>query len=224
MKITEWPHKDRPREKLILQGASFLSDAELLAIFLRTGTPQYNAVELANKMLAHFGSLHALFAANLHEFSSLPGLGKAKYAQLHAGLEMTKRYLQEQLSQSRQFTDSEQTKHFVALQLRRYAREVFAVLALDAQHKLIHFEVLFSGTIDKTAVYPREVVKFALSHNAAAIILAHNHPSGVAEPSVADQQITTILRDALKLLDIRLLDHLVVGIGDTVSLAERGFI
>ncbi|MBE1300381.1 MAG: DNA repair protein RadC [Alteromonadaceae bacterium] len=224
MKITEWPSKDRPREKLILQGATALSDAELLAIFLRTGTVQHNVVELAKTILTHFGSLHALFASNIDEFSLLPGLGKAKYAQLHAGLEMAKRYLQEQLSEQPHFVDSEQTKHFVALQLRRYTREVFAALALDAQHQLLHFEVLFSGTIDKTAVYPREVAKFALAHNAAAIIVAHNHPSGVAEPSVSDQQITTALQNALKLLDIRLLDHLVVGIGSTVSLAERGFI
>jgi DNA replication and repair protein RadC len=224
MAITDWPAQERPREKLLQKGPNSLSDAELLAIFLRTGCAGKSAVDLARELLSHFGGLRALLDASQEEFCQALGLGSAKYAQLQAVLEMSRRHLGEQLHRETQFSSSKSVKQYLLAQLRDRPSEVFAALFLDTQHRLIAFEELFQGTIDGAAVYPREVVKKALSHNAAAIILAHNHPSGIAEPSSADHNITKRLTDALKLVDIRTLDHLIVGDGNVVSFADNGWL
>lgn len=224
MAIRDWPANERPREKLIHQGAQALSDAELLAIFLRTGAPGISAVDLARELIQTFGSLRSLFNANLTDFCRARGLGAAKYSQLQAVLEMAKRHLSETLAREHVLTSPERVRHFLRAQLRDQGREIFAGLFLDSQHRVIAYEPLFLGTIDSASVYPREVVKRCLHHNAAAIIFAHNHPSGVAEPSQADRRITDHLIKALELLDIRVLDHLVIGDGETVSFAERGFL
>ncbi len=222
MAISDWPASERPREKLLEKGSAALSDAELLAIFLRTGCAGISAVDLARELLNTFGGINALLAAEQETFCAARGLGPAKYAQLQAVMELARRYMGEQLQRETVFTRPELVADFLKAQLGHFGREVFAVLFLDSQHRLITWEKLFHGTIDAASVYPREVVKRALYHNAAAVIFAHNHPSGVAEPSQADQQITRQLSDALALLDIRVLDHLLVGGGTTVSLAERG--
>lgn len=222
MSIKHWPKQERPREKLMHQGAEALSDAELLAIFLRTGTHGMSAVELARQLLTQFDGLRALMSASQEEFCKGFGLGEAKYTQLQAVLEMAKRHLQEQLTREAVFTSAEHVRTYLSSQLRHSPREVFAVLFLDTQHRLIRYQELFMGTIDAAAVYPREVVKAALQYNAAAVILAHNHPSGVAEPSQADISITAKIREALSLVDVRLLDHFVVGDGVPVSLSEKG--
>lgn len=224
MSIKHWPEQERPREKLIHQGASALSDSELLAIFLRTGTQGISAVELARQVLSQFGGLRALMSASREEFCQGFGLGDAKYTQLQAVLEMSKRHLQEQLMRETVFASAEHVRTYLSSQLRHSQREIFAVLFLDTQHRLIRYQELFMGTIDAAAVYPREVVKAALQYNAAAVILAHNHPSGVAEPSQADISITDKIKRALDLVDVRLLDHFVVGDGSPVSLAERGLV
>ncbi|RBO84626.1 RadC family protein [Marinomonas aquiplantarum] len=224
MSIKHWPEQERPREKLIHQGAASLSDSELLAIFLRTGSHGLSAVEMARQLLHHFGGLRALLSASREEFCQGFGLGDAKYTQLQAVLEMSKRHLQEQLMREAVFSSAEQVRTYLSSQLRHEQREVFAVLFLDSQHRLIRYQALFLGTIDAAAVYPREVVKAALQHNAAAVIIAHNHPSGVAEPSQADISITSRIKSALELIDVRLLDHFVVGDGSPVSLAERGLV
>jgi DNA repair protein RadC len=222
MGIKDWPASERPREKLLERGAAVLSDAELLAIFLRTGVKGHSAVDLAHRLLDHFGGLRALLEAGKDDVCLAPGMGMAKYAQLHAVLEMGRRHLQQSLVQGDVFSSPEATRAFLTGQLRHRQQEVFLVLFLNSRHALIRCQELFHGTIDGASVYPREVVKAALAHNAAAVILAHNHPSGVAEPSQADIRITRRLRDALELVDIRVLDHMVVGEGEIVSLAERG--
>jgi DNA repair protein RadC len=224
MSIKHWPEQERPREKLIHQGASALSDSELLAIFLRTGTQGISAVELARQVLSQFGGLRALMSASREEFCQGFGLGDAKYTQLQAVLEMSKRHLQEQLMRETVFASAEHVRTYLSSQLRHSQREIFAVLFLDTQHRLIRYQELFMGTVDAAAVYPREVVKAALQYNAAAVILAHNHPSGIAEPSQADISITDKIKRALDLVDVRLLDHFVVGDGSPVSLAERGLV
>ena len=224
MSIKHWPEQERPREKLIQQGAGALSDSELLAIFLRTGTQGISAVELARQLLTQFGGLRSLMSASREEFCQGLGLGDAKYTQLQAVLEMSKRHLQEQLMRETVFASAEHVRTYLSSQLRHSPREVFAVLFLDTQHRLIRYQELFMGTIDAAAVYPREVVKAALQYNAAAVILAHNHPSGIAEPSQADISITDKIKRALDLVDVRLLDHFVVGDGLPVSLAERGLV
>ncbi|TPE49811.1 JAB domain-containing protein [Maribrevibacterium harenarium] len=222
MSIKHWPSAERPREKLIEKGAAALSDAELLAIFLRTGSHGMSAVELARRVLHQFGGLRALLSATREEFCQGFGLGDAKYTQLQAVLEMSKRHLQEQLVREQVFSSADAVRHYLSSQLRHSQREVFAALFLDSQHRLIRYKELFYGTIDAAAVYPREVVKAALADNAATLIIAHNHPSGIAEPSQADIQITERIRKALDLMDIRLLDHFIVGDGVPLSLAERG--
>ena len=222
MAIHDWPEGERPREKLIQQGAEALSDTELLAIFLRTGSIGKTAVDLARELLQSFGGLSALLDASATQFCRHHGLGTAKYAQLQASQELARRHLQEKMQREQVFTSPETVSSYLRLQLQGRKQEVFAALFLDSQHRLIAFEELFHGTIDGAAVYPREVVRRALEHNAAALILAHNHPSGVAEPSDADERITRRLREALALVDIRVLDHIVVGAGVSVSLAERG--
>ncbi|MBC6906197.1 JAB domain-containing protein [Saccharophagus sp. K07] len=224
MSIKHWPTCERPREKLLSHGASHLSDAELLAIFLRTGCPGKSAVDLARDLLQRFGGLRGLLEAEQKLFCEARGLGQAKFAQLQAVLEMAKRHLAEQLVREHVFTNVDHVRSFLTAQLRHKGHEVFAALFLDNQHRLLQYRELFHGTIDGASVYPREVVKQVLQLNAAAVIFAHNHPSGVAEPSQADRHITQQLRDALALIDVRVLDHFVVGDGEITSFAERGWI
>jgi DNA repair protein RadC len=224
MPITDWPPEERPREKLLQRGSSALSDAELLAIFLRTGIKGMTAVDLARNLLVQFGGLGALLSANQQHFCQTKGLGLAKFAQLQASLEISRRYLHEQITQSDNLTNPQLTRNYLQTKLRHYGYEVFACLFLNNRHRVICYEELFRGTIDGTSVYPREVVKRALQHNAAALIFAHNHPSGFAEPSRADREVTQQLKNALALVDIRVLDHIIVGDGIPTSLAERGMI
>ncbi len=224
MAIVDWPTAERPREKLLARGAGALSDAELLAIFLRTGCVGKSAVDLARELLSHFGGLRSLLAANQAQFCQAQGLGPAKFAQLQAVMEMAKRNLAEVLQRGDALTDPNQVRSYLKAELRHQPSEVFCVLYLDSQHQLIRFEPLFHGTIDSAAVYCREVVRKCLSHNAAAVIFAHNHPSGVAEPSLSDRQLTERLVQALGLVDIRVLDHMVVGDSRVVSFAERGWL
>lgn len=224
MPITDWPAAERPREKLLQKGPAVLSDAELLAIFLRTGVRGKTAVDLARDLLARFGSLRALLHADLYQFSQSPGLGAAKYAHLQAVLEMARRHLREDLARGDALNSPGLTRDFLTAQLRGYHHEVFACLFLDNRCRVIRFEELFRGTLDGASVYPREVVKQALAVNAASVILAHNHPSGINEPSNADRQITQRLQQALGLVDIRVLDHFVVGDGEPFSFAEHGLL
>jgi len=205
-------------------GAVNLTDTELLAIFLRTGCAGKSALDLARDLLARFGSLRTLLEAREDDFCSARGLGQAKFAQLQAVLEMARRHMAEQLTRDHVFNSVDQVRQFLTAQLRHKTHEVFAVLFLDNQHRLLFYRELFQGTIDGASVYPREVVKQVLQVNAAAVIFAHNHPSGVAEPSQADRHITQQLRDALSLVDVRVLDHFVVGEGEVASFAERGWL
>lgn len=222
MAITDWPVAERPREKLLQQGVQALSDGELLAIFLRTGIKGSSAVDLSRQLLQQFGGLRALINSSQQDFCQKPGLGPAKYAQLQAVLEISRRCQAERLQRDSALNSPDEVRRYLQLQLRDRSREVFACLLLDNQHRVIAFEELFLGTIDSASVHPREVVKLALSRNAAAVILSHNHPSGVAEPSLADISITRVIGEALGLVEIRLLDHMVVGDGEVISLAERG--
>ncbi len=224
MTISKWPEHERPREKLLQRGPAALSDAELLAIFIRTGVPGKTAVDLARDLLGRFGGLRELLAAAPEELCEVRGLGEAKYVQLQASLEMGRRFLAEKLKREVLLGSTRDTRDFLQAQLRDRKNEVFCVLFLDNRHRVLAFEELFQGTLNGTAVYPREVVKRALRLNAAAVILVHNHPSGVAEPSRADELLTNRLKEALTLVDIRLLDHLVVGDGEMVSYSERGLI
>ena len=222
MAIHQWPEHQRPREKLLAKGSKALSDQELLAIFLRTGVSGMSAIDLAAKLITEFGGLGALLNANQARFCSIKGLGLAKYCQLRATLELTERYLGEQLNNNDIFTSPKKVEDYLSVQMRDYQREVFSVLLLDSRHQLLGYHELFHGTIDTTSVHPREVVKLALEKNAAAVIVAHNHPSGMAEPSDADIDITQRLKTALALIDIRLLDHFIIGKGDITSLANEG--
>jgi len=223
MSITDWPLAERPREKLLANGSQSLTDAELLAIFLRTGIRGKTAVDLSNDLLEGFSGLRQLLKADQQAFCQHNGLGTAKYAQLQAVLEMARRYLNEGLKRGDSLTSPQETRQFLSSKLRDYTHEVFAVLFLDQRHRVIRFDEMFRGTIDGASVYPREVVKKALEYNAAAVIFAHNHPSGVAEPSQSDERITQRLKEALGLVDIRVLDHFVVG-DDVISFAERGLL
>jgi len=223
MAITDWPIEQRPREKLLANGSKSLTDAELLAIFLRTGIRGKTAVDLSEDLLQDFSGLRALLKADLSAFCEHKGLGTAKYAQLQAVLEMARRYLFESLQRGDSLSSPQETRQYLSSQLRDYPHEVFAVLFLDQRHRVISFDEMFRGTIDGANVYPREVVKKALQHNAAAVIFAHNHPSGVAEPSQSDERITERLKAALNLVDIRVLDHFIVG-DEVVSFAERGLL
>lgn len=224
MPITDWPPAERPREKLLQRGPRALSDAELLAIFLRVGTRGRTAVDVARELLVRFGGLRGLLAASRGAFCRGHGLGMAKYVQLQAALEIGRRHLAEPLQRGEPLTAPEAVQDFLAATLRDRASEVFCCLFLDSRHRLITFEELFQGTISGAAVHPREVMRRCLAHNAAAVILVHNHPSGVAEPSRADEELTRRLRDTLAVLDVRLLDHLVVGDGELVSLRARGLL
>ena len=224
MRIKEWPAHERPREKLMQRGPESLSDAELLALFLRTGVRGCTAVDLARTLLTRFQDLRSLLDSGLGCLCETPGIGPAKSVQLKAALELGRRYLETSLRRDVALSSPEQTRLFLKARLRSYQHEVFACLFLDNRHRVICFEELFGGTIDGASVYPREVVKRVLHHNAAAVIFAHNHPSGVAEPSPADRAITQRLRDALGLMDVRVLDHLVIGDNEVVSFAERGLL
>lgn len=220
--LKDWPFQEKPREKLLQQGAQSLSDAELLAIFLRTGVKGCHVVDLSRQLLQKFGSISAIYQASHDDFCQHHGLGTAKYVQLQACLEMSKRHLGEKLKQGDSLTSSQSTRDYLINELRHETREVFAILFLDNQHQVLKFERLFFGTIDAAAVYPRVVVEQAIKHNAAAVILTHNHPSGVAEASIADQQITNRLTQALNLLDVRVLDHIIVAGHQCFSFAEHG--
>ena len=224
MKISEWPADERPREKLIEHGAQALSDAELLAIFLRTGTAGRTAVDLARDLLAEYGSLRSLFALDSLQFRQIRGLGPAKFAQLHAGLEMGRRYLRQELAGRTVFDSPVKTRNFLISQLHGKENESFACLFLDTRHHIIRFEELYQGTIDHAHVYPRVIIKRALGCNAAALILVHNHPSGVIQPSQADKSLTKRLKDLLNLVDIRILDHFIVADGQSFSFAEHGLL
>lgn len=224
MPISDWPEAERPREKLLKRGPNALSDAELLAIFLRTGTKGVTAVDLARQLLKQFGSLNALFKATEKNFCRALGLGPAKYIQLQAVLEMTKRHLAESINNKDILHNPNDTKQYLLSQLQHYSHEVFACLHLNNRHQVIEFNILSQGTIDKAAIHPREVVKSVLKHNAAAVIFAHNHPSGATEPSQADISITKRLVDALGLIDVRVLDHFIIANNKTTSFAERGLI
>jgi len=224
MAINDWPAAERPREKLLLRGPQALSDAELLAILLRTGARGKTAVDLARELLAEFYGLRGLFAAEQSRLCAAPGLGPAKYAELQAVLEMARRHLGESLQRGASLTDPAATRRYLIAQLRDRAQEVFCCLYLDNRHRIIAFDELFHGTLDGASVHPREVLRKILAHNAAAVIFAHNHPSGMAEPSDADRRLTQRLKDALVLVDVRVLDHFVVGDGEAVSFAERGLL
>lgn len=224
MAITDWPAEERPREKLLAKGPSALTDAELLAIFLRTGVTGKSAVDMARELLVDFGGLRAILLADQASFTQRHGLGAAKFCQLQAVLEMAKRHLSEQLQKVGALTSPALTRQYLLSVLRDKPHEVFLGLFLDSQHQVITSVELAHGTIDGAAVYPREVVKQALSHNAAAVIFAHNHPSGIAEASQADKAITERLVKALAVVDIRVLDHIIVGDGEFTSFAEHGWI
>lgn len=224
MTIRHWPAQERPRERLLALGPQSLSDAELLAVFLRTGVRGKSAVDVARELLARFGGLRGLLQAPRADLCSQPGLGGAKYAQLQAAAEIGRRHMAANLAQGEPLANPEQAQHFLRGRLGTYPYEVFACLFLDTRHRVLAWEELFRGSIDGASVHPREVVRRALHHNAAALILAHNHPSGVAEPSQADRMVTQRLQQALALVDVRVLDHIVVGHGETVSFAARGLL
>jgi len=220
MAIKDWPKDERPREKLLQHGAAVLSDAELLAIFLRTGVAGISAVELARQLIEQFGSLRSLLDANQKQFCQQQGLGPAKFSQLQAVMEMSRRHMASTLNQGNAFTDTQTTELFLKQRLRGHAYEVFACLWLDTKHRMIAFEELFRGTIDSANIYPREILKQGLHHNAAAVIFAHNHPSGNPEPSQDDIIMTQQLKKTLKLVDIRVLDHIIIGDAKNISLAQ----
>ena len=222
MAITDWPAEQRPRERLIKHGAQALSDAELLAVFLRVGVAGKSAVDLGRDMVTHFGSLGRMFAASLDEFSAINGLGPAKFAQLQAVLELARRSLLEELQTGVALSSPHAVKQYLQLLLAPKPYESFAVLFLDVKNRLIACEELFRGTLTHTSVYPREIVKAALAHNAAGVILAHNHPSGTTDPSAADKSLTQALKQALALVDVRVLDHFVVAAREIYSFLENG--
>ena len=224
MAIKDWPQGEGPREKLLRSGAGQLSDAELLAVLLRNGLKGQSAVSLARAMLNHFGGIRPLVTASMSEMCQIQGIGPVKYAQLQAAIELNKRIAKENLQRGKILTDPDLTRDYLMRQLADRAYEVFAILLLDSQHRVIQFVELFRGTIDSASVYPREVVSLVLEKKAAAVIVCHNHPSGVAEPSHADRRITERLKYALATIDVSLLDHMVVGDREIVSFAERGWI
>lgn len=224
MSIADWPKLERPREKLLHLGPQALSDAELLAIFIRTGLQGKTAVDLARDLLLEYGGLRAVLLAQRQQLCQSRGLGEAKYALLQAALEITRRHFKEPLKRGQTLHSATHTRNFLITQLRDHTHEVFACLFLDQRHRVIRFDELFHGTIDSTVVHPREIIKRALAYNAPAVIFAHNHPSGVAEPSRADITLTCRMKEALALVDIRLLDHFIIGDGEVVSFAERGLL
>jgi DNA repair protein RadC len=222
MAIINWPAAERPREKLLTHGAKYLSDAELLAIFLRTGVRGKTALDIARELLTEFGSLKKLCKANSQVLLQKCGFGKAKYASLQAALELGQRYLDETIKIGETLPSSVAAKKFLSHHLKDYPHEVFACLFLNSHHRILCFEELFHGTINESSVYPREVVKRALTHNAAKVILAHNHPSGDPTPSQADCDLTLLLKQTLAVVDIQVIDHIIVGHYEALSLAEAG--
>lgn len=222
--MKDLPAALRPREKLLAQGPAALADAELLALLLRTGSQGLGVLQMAEQLLARNGGMAGLLRTPPEQVVRVKGLGQAKLAELQAVLELARRALVAELAQRPVFDSPQAVREYLRLQLADLSHEVFAVLFLDAQHRLIAYEPLFRGTLTQTSVYPREVVKRALHCNAAALLLAHNHPSGVAEPSRADEYLTQTLKNALALVDVRVLDHFVVGQGQIVSFAERGLL
>jgi DNA repair protein RadC len=224
MPLRDLPADALPREKLLARGPGALADAELLALLLRTGLPELNVLQLADKLLADFNGLPGLLRAQPQQLALVKGLGPAKQAEIGAVMEIARRTLAVELARSPVFDAPAKVKDYLSLRLAGLEHEVFAVLFLDSQHRLLCMEELFRGTLTQTSVYPREVVKRALQLNAGALILAHNHPSGLAEPSRADEFLTQRLKSALQLVDVAVLDHLVIGTGQTVSFAERGLL
>ena len=221
MAIKDWHEDDRPREKLLKFGAAHLSDAEILAIFLRTGTPSQSAIELARYLIAQFGSLAELLSAPKDEVLACHGIGPAKYAQILASLEMGTRYLDSQLKTGQALGRSQVVKDYISTQLRREHREVFAVLCLDNALNLLNYEILFTGGISSCSICIKHVLRHALVHSASQLIIAHNHPHTDAQPSVADNNLTTELKKACDLIDLSLIDHIIVGRNDTLSYAEN---
>jgi DNA repair protein RadC len=224
MSITNWPEDERPRERLLKQGAASLSDAELVAIFLRVGMRGKSAVDLARELVATFGSLNGLFAASKDALCEINGMGEAKYVQLQAVLEMAKRALGEEIKLNDALASPQAVRDYLKLTLSRLPHEVFVAVFLTSQNRVIVVEELFRGSLTQTSVYPREVVKRALAHNAASVIFAHNHPSGEPHPSQADRALTRTLADALALIDVKVLDHFVVAPGASLSFAEQGML
>jgi DNA repair protein RadC len=224
MSIRDWPAAERPREKLLASGAEALTDAELLALLLGSGGRGHSAVDLARTLIAHFGSLRGLLTAERPRCLGQPGVGPARYATLQAAVELSRRHFREALRTGPALAAPEATRTFLLAQLRDRPYEVFCCLYLDNRHRLIAFEELFRGTVDRAGVHPREVLRQTLAHNASAVIFAHNHPSGVLEPSQADELITRRLKEALTLLDVRVLDHFIVGDGRCFSFSESGLL
>lgn len=222
--IRDWPESERPREKLLERGPNALSDAELLAILLRSGSKGRSAIDLARTLIDNFGSLRQMLSSDPHQWKNEPGIGPARCATVMAALELARRHLREPLNSTSALETPDSTRQFLLAQLRDRPYEVFCCLFLNNRHRLIAFEEVFRGTIDGASVHPREVVRQTLHHNAAAVIIAHNHPSGVAEPSQADESVTRRLRQALSLIDVRLLDHIIVGDGQCYSFAEHGLL
>ena len=222
--IKDWPELERPREKLLRKGPEALSDAELVALFVRSGTRGRNAVDLARGAIVATGGLRGLLELTREDLCQLPGFGPARYVELQACLEIGRRHLATQLDRGKPLTSPDETSRFLMAKLRHHPFEVFSCLFLDNRHRVIEFEEMFRGTIDGASVHPREVVRRTLNHNAAAVIFAHNHPSGVAEPSQADRILTDNLVSALSMVEVRVLDHLVVGDGECVSFVERGLL
>jgi DNA repair protein RadC len=224
MAITDWPVAERPREKLIELGAQALSDAELLAIFLRVGVVGKSAVDLARDLLTQFGSLNGIFAATEHALSQVHGIGSSKYVQLQAIFEMSRRALNEQLQQGDVLASPQAVREYLVLKLGAYTKEVFLVLFLDTQNRLLATEEMFSGSLTETSVYPREIVKRVLHHNAGAVIFAHNHPTGNVNQSQADELLTKQLQQALALIDVKVLDHFIVAGNQTLSFSQKGLL
>jgi DNA repair protein RadC len=222
MNIAHWPKAERPREKLLAHGAAALSDAELLAIFIRTGIKGKTAVDLARELLNNFGDLRSLLDADMKTLCQFRGLGIAKYAKLQASLEISRRYLFAELSYSDAISGTSSAKTYLAAKLRHATQEIFACLFLNSQNQVLAYEELFYGSINQAAVYPREIVRRALKHNAAAVIFAHNHFAAEAKPSEADKNITKKLKEFLLVIDVKLLDHLIIGKNTSISLAECG--
>lgn len=224
MTINKWPIAERPREKLLNLGEKYLSDAELIAIFFRTGIRGKTALDLSRELLSELGTLKKIFSTEPTYFYQKPGIGKAKFAMLKAAVELGRRYLNENIAPGELLNNSQATKNFFANRLKTYPHEVFACLFLDNHHRILGFEELFHGTLTEASIYPREIVKRCLAHNAAKIILAHNHPSGNPKPSQADREMTRILKEALALVDIHVIDHIVVGHNESLSFVEAGLL
>ena len=224
MSIREWPAEERPREKLLQRGAGSLSDAELLAVFLGSGVKGRNVLELARGLLVKFGGLRQLLEASRESFVGELGLGPVRYGQLQALLEIGRRNLAMSIERESAMDSPHAVRRYLKAMLRHEPSEVFGCLFLDTKHRPLAFEILFRGTIDRASIYPREVVRRALLHNAAALILCHNHPSGHCEPSQDDVHLTLMLKRSLALIDVRVMDHVIVGDGEPLSMAEHGWL